>query len=268
MGANAVTKTESTQLADFSKASTIQKFASLASGGKLDRLSPEQQTAYLVAVGQHVGVHAELGEVVLYQGRFYITIDGRIRIAHATGLLDGIQVRPATAMEFQNYGADTGDTLWVCSVFKKGARRAFTGWGHVRKDDRNPVAKTHPRELAKKRAKYDALRTAFPAREAIGALQLHTDYAADVEEQAPAGVPAIASAEYDEMPDDISVLGEEIAALAASGINPYGEDDGTLPPTSAPELTDADIARMDEEQELALNDRRPSRRRVAQQEGR
>lgn len=203
------------QLADFSKPATVQKFASLASGGKLDRMTAEQQSAYLVALGQHIGVRAELGEIILYQNRAYLTIDGRLRIAHETGLLDGIDVRPATQDEFARYGCEAGDQLWHALVFKKGSRRPFTGWGHVRAADRNPVSKTHPRELAKKRAKYDALRTAFPALEQIGAM--HTQYVEEAEESARSihntGVARIASGAYDEgEPDDEIVAGEEVAA--------------------------------------------------------
>lgn len=254
----ALTTSDAARLPDLSKPANLVKFASFWDGKKLDRLDAEKQTYFLATLGQHIGVRAELGEILLYQGKPYITIDGRLRIAHETGLLDGVQVRPATQMEFQNYGAETGDVLWVCYVFKKGARRAFTGWGHVRQSDRNPVAKTHPRELAKKRAKYDALRTAFPPKEEITAM--HTQYLEEAEQAAAAvrsGVPAIAAADYDEMPDDVSVVGEEVAAAAAAGDDPYTENED--------QETSGHVGERDE---LPLHDARKPGRRDAVREGR
>ena len=219
---SAVAQPESTAMAttgsslpDLSEAKNLLKFASFWDGKKLDKLGPKEQTFFLATLGQHIGVHAELGEIILYQGKPYITIDGRLRIAHETGLLDGVDVRPATQMEFTNYGCEAGDQLWHCYVFKKGSRRPYTGWGHVKSSDRNPVSKTHPRELAKKRAKYDALRTAFPPKEVIG--EMHARYIEEAEEAAgsrPAVGHLVSGSYADELPDDVSVVGEEMAADA------------------------------------------------------
>lgn len=286
----AIATTERAALPDLNRPANLVKFAGFWEGKKLERLKPEDQSFFLATLGQHIGVRAELGEIILYQGKPYITIDGRLRVAHETGLLDGLQVRPATQMEFQNYGAETGDMLWVCYVFKKGARRAYTGWGHVRKDDRNPVSKTHPRELAKKRAKYDALRTAFPPKEAIG--EMHTRYIEDAEATVRTvhntGVAALQAGSYDcdELPDDAGVVGEEIAADAVSTTapvpvqptreDPYAIREETPPPPDDDDeiLAGApDDARSIEESDrrtaaqLALDDRRPARRNNAVRDG-
>jgi hypothetical protein len=176
---NAVAKREQPQTMDLTDARASVKFLD-AYAGKLDKMNPEQQSMFLMALGQRLGVRAELGELLLYQGKPYLTIDGRIRLAHESGLLVGMETRPATALECRNYGCEPGDVLWVAQVFRRGAGRAFTGWGHVSQKDRNPVTKTHPREMAKKRAKYDALRSAFPPAEHI--THLHEKYIEEAED--------------------------------------------------------------------------------------
>jgi len=180
MASNAVAKREEPKVLDLTSAQTARKFLD-AYNGRIAQMNPEQQGMFLMALGQILGVKAELGEVILYQGKPYITLDGRIRLAHATGLLVGLEPRPATRMERENYGAEDGDQLWVCDCYRRGAGRAFKGWGFVGKNDRNPVTKTHPREMAKKRARYDALRAAFPAAEQV--TDLHREYIEEAEQQ-------------------------------------------------------------------------------------
>lgn len=208
-------------LPDLSKPAELVKFAALFSGDQLSKLSAEQQAVFLTSLGNHIGVRAELGEIMLYQGKPYITIDGRIRIAHKSALLNGIDPQPASSMERARYGAKDGEHLWKCYVFKKGAVRPFVGWGHVRSNDRNPVSKTHPQEIAKKRAKYDALRLAFPPDEEV--TPLHQQYIHEAEEEAarisraPTQLPRMDAGGYDfeEAPDDQSVIGEEVAVVGA-----------------------------------------------------
>lgn len=180
----AVAKRDEAKTIDVTSAKASAKFLD-AYNGRIERMSPEQQSLFLIALGQRLGVRAELGELIIYQNRPYISIDGRIRLAHETGLLVGMDVRPATQMERRNYGANDADALWVCDVYRRGAGRAFKGWGCVTPTDKNPVAKTHPRELAKKRAKYDALRSAFPPAEQVSAL--HERYIEEAEQQIRAG---------------------------------------------------------------------------------
>jgi hypothetical protein len=206
------------QLPDLSKPANLVKFAALFSGDALSKLSPEQQAVFLTTLGTHLGVRAELGEIMLYQGKPYITIDGRIRIAHNSGLLNGIDPAPASSTDRMRYIVKDGEHLWKCFVFKKGALRPFVGWGHVRLNDRNPVSKTHPQEMAKKRSKYDALRLAFPPKEEI--TPLHEQYIQEAEDEAKTRRPAALASEDDyyddpeDAPDDRSVLGEEVAAAA------------------------------------------------------
>ncbi len=170
------------KLPDLNKPSTQIKFADMWSSGKLDKLTTDQQGIFLAALGNHIGLKAELGDLMLYQGKPYITISGYRRIAHNTGLLAGINPRPASEFERKRYGAKDGEHLWSCEVWKKGSGRPYVGWGHVRVNDKNPVTKTHPQEMAKKRAVYDGLRLAFPPAENIG--DLHMQYAEKAEFEA------------------------------------------------------------------------------------
>ena len=201
---------------DLDSAKTEARFVEAFSKGQLDRLKPEEQTMFLMAFGQKIGVRAELGDLMLYQGKPYITIQGRTRLAHQSGLLAGIQPRPATVLERRQFGASDDEVLWVCDVWRHGAPRAFRGWGVCNPTkDRNPVAKSFPREMAKKRAKYDSLVLAFPPDEAMGAL--HSRYIAEAEEEVKRSMASkqIATATYDEaddVPDGLD--GEAIPADA------------------------------------------------------
>lgn len=211
---NAVAKRDEPKVLDLTSAQASRKFLD-AYSGKIGQMNPEQQAMFLMALGKVLGVRAELGEVILYQGKPYITLDGRIRLAHATGLLVGLEVRPATLLERRNYGCADDEALWVANAYRRGAARPFVGWGHVSKTDRNPVSKQFPPEMAKKRAKYDALRAAFPAAEQI--TPLHERYIEEAEAEIRAGrqLPNVATAALtagEEPETDTEVEAEQEAA--------------------------------------------------------
>jgi hypothetical protein len=220
----ATTKPKST-VVDLASERTKGRFMDAYTTGKVDRLSAEQQADFLFALGARLGVKPELGELMLYQGKPYITIDGRFRLAHESGLLVGCETRPATQMERRNYGADEGDALWVCDVYRRGAGRAFKGWGHVAKGDKNPVARQFPREVAKKRAKYDALRIAFPPAEQVSAL--HERYIEEAEREVQRHVPRqIMSGEYEEAAEaPVATLeADEVAASTKGKAEPSDDE--------------------------------------------
>jgi len=176
---------------------------------------------------------------MLYQGKPYGTMDGRVRIAHRSGLLNGVDASPASSMERTRYIVKDGEHLWKCLVWKKGALRPFIGWGHVRLGDRNPVSKTHPQEMAKKRAKYDALRLAFPPNEEL--TPLHEQYIQEAEDEAKTRSSASHLAgDYDDAPDDTTILGEEIAV--------DGQLTAAAPTDDTPVLEEPDPATMTLEQ--------------------
>jgi len=61
---------------------------------------PQELTALekniLVKVAKTYGFDPLMGEITIYQGRPYVSIDGRYRKAQETGQLNGIESRPAT----------------------------------------------------------------------------------------------------------------------------------------------------------------------------
>jgi hypothetical protein len=200
-----------------------------AFAGRLDKLTPDQQTSFLMALGEHIGVRAELGELIIYQGKPYVCIDGRIRQAHTTGLLTGIEKRPATSLERRDYDCPDDARLWVVKVYRRGSDRAFVGWGEAGgKNDRNPVSKEKPAQMAKKRALYDALRSAFPVGEDV--TPMHRELIEDAEAQAAKhriGNHAVVAAAYDEeIEEGIDDQADEVAIVEAStpGSGPITEE--------------------------------------------
>lgn len=271
----AIATTDKRKLLDLDSAKAEQRFVEAFQKGQLDRLAPNEQTMFLMAFGRKIGVRAELGELMLYQGKPYITIAGRVRIAHQSGLLAGLQPRPATSVERLQFGASEDEVVWVCDAYRVGAPRGFRGWGVVNvKTDRNPVAKQFPREMAKKRAKYDALALAFPPDESMGAL--HEKYIAQAEdmarEQMASGARAMLQPE--EMPD---IEAEEVAALSEDEGQEHGHDpehpqlneseetfgEGNLGPTLPGEVEGERAASG----ELALGDQPKRKAKSAQSEG-
>lgn len=143
----------------------------------LDKMTPDKQREYLLSYARHTGLRAEFGECMIFQGRFYITMAGRIRNAHSSGLFDGEESRPVSEFEKKNAGYEAEDIVWKSKVFRKGSARAYEGWGKVTREEitkarageksrYTPIAK-HPVEMARKRALYDAMRNAFPIDEEI-----------------------------------------------------------------------------------------------------
>lgn len=165
-------------------------FLEVAERTDLDKLSNDQQRAALVAFSMHTGLRPEHGEVMIYQGRFYVTMAGRVRNAHKNGLFDGVKARPASTKEKVEAGYEETDLVWITDVFRKGSREPFRGWGKVTREEINkaragertkhtPVAK-HPVEMARKRSEYDGLRIAFPLDEDLNAVA--TRYIIEAEE--------------------------------------------------------------------------------------
>jgi hypothetical protein len=125
----------------------------------------KQEKALVATVSIEYGLDPVFGELMIYQGKPYITIDARRRKAQETGNLAGVNSRPATKEEREARGVVDGDYLFVCQVWVKDMSHPFEGWGKVRRaeikgSEHLPIVKD-PAAMAEKRAEAQALRRAF-----------------------------------------------------------------------------------------------------------
>lgn len=205
-------------------------FLEVASRTDLDKLTDEQRRAALVAFGEHTGLRPELGELMVYQGRFYITMAGRVRNAHESGLLVGMYPQPANPFEKKNAGYEDDDIVWKCSVRRRGAQFPFVGWGKVTRAEIDkarggqgskftPIAQ-HPVEMARKRAEYDALRLAFPIDERISTQAAQFIAAAEEEAAQVAARGGALRADAAELEDELHGRTEVPLAALGTGAAP------------------------------------------------
>jgi len=139
----------------------------------------------LAQVAITYGFDPLMGEVTIYQGRPFVSIDGRYRKFQETGKLDGVETRPATKQEREDWQIPEGDYFFRSEVYVKDASRPFVGWGWVRASETKPGSRklgdntstfkpiqNNPQRMAEKRAEAQALRKAFhiplPSTEDIG----------------------------------------------------------------------------------------------------
>jgi hypothetical protein len=124
-----------------------------------------------------------MGEISIYQGRPYVSLEGRYRKAQETEMLDGVQTAPATKEERAEWQIPDGDYFFKADIYVKGCSHPFTGWGRVRADETKPGSKNdatstfkpiqnNPQRMAEKRAESQGLKKAFhiplPSIEDIG----------------------------------------------------------------------------------------------------
>ncbi len=108
------------------------------------------------------GLDPLMGEVILYQGKPYVTIDGRLRKAQEHEQYAGLECRPATDAERAAFRCAETDHLWRAEVYRRDWRKPVVGWGRVTVNDHNAIARgQHAQAIAEKRAKARALRDAF-----------------------------------------------------------------------------------------------------------
>ena len=147
-------------------------------------LSPAEKKL-LAEVAITYGFDPLMGEVTIYEGRPYVSIDGRYRKAQETGRLDGVETRPASKKEKEEWQIPEGDWFFRSEVYVKGASHPFIAWGRVRASETKPGSRrqgdttstykpiqNNPQRMAEKRAEAQALRKAFhiplPSVEDIG----------------------------------------------------------------------------------------------------
>jgi hypothetical protein len=163
-------KMDSTALTKMSQTDMVAR----VSKGKFpqDLTLPEKQL--LAECARSYGFDPLMGEITIYQGRPFVSIDGRYRKAQETGQLDGIETRPATRQEREDWQIPDGDYFFRSDVYRKGASHPFTGWGRVRGAETTPGSnragdttsvykpvQSNPQRIAEKRADAQALRKAF-----------------------------------------------------------------------------------------------------------
>jgi hypothetical protein len=146
--------------------------------------APDKKLLAMVAITY--GFDPLMGEITIYQGRPYVSIDGRYRKAQETGNLCGVKTRPATEQERKDWQIPEGDYFYHAEVYVKGGGfNFFEGWGRVKGLETKPGSsrqgdttstykpiQSNPQRMAEKRAEAFALRKAFhinlPSKEDIG----------------------------------------------------------------------------------------------------
>ncbi len=131
----------------------------------------------LAQVAITYGFDPLMGEVSIYQGKPWVSIDGRYRKAQETEKLDGVDTRPATKQERIDWQIPDGDYFFRAEIYVKGSSHPFVGWGRVFTSETvggkgfKPVEK-NPQRMAEKRAEAQGLRKGFhiplPSYEDIG----------------------------------------------------------------------------------------------------
>ncbi|CAB5218062.1 hypothetical protein UFOVP209_47 [uncultured Caudovirales phage] len=109
-------------------------------------------TQALLLVCERYELDPVLKHMVLISGRPYVTRDGYLHIAHASGQFDGLEVVDS--------GEDNAHWWAKVAVYRKDMRHPFTFIGRYPKADAKHMAKYGP-EMAIKTAEVMALRRAF-----------------------------------------------------------------------------------------------------------
>lgn len=141
-------------------------------------LTPEEARRLALACITY-GFDPLMHELTIYQGQPYVEVDGRYRKAQETGLLMGVESRPATKDEREQWEISSEDKFFRAVVKKLVAGQVceFIGWGRVtareiQSANSNIPLSSNPMRMAEKRAEVQALRKAFsiplPSAEYIG----------------------------------------------------------------------------------------------------
>jgi hypothetical protein len=103
-----------------------------------------------------------LSDITLYRERPYFTIDGRVRLMRRHPEYRGYVTRPLTATEKEAWGYQADEIVVECTIHTR-KWGDISARGKVRPSEygSQPVAKSHPQEMAEKRAIARASRMAF-----------------------------------------------------------------------------------------------------------
>jgi hypothetical protein len=161
-----VNKVDSTALTKMTQAQMIKR---IDGGPKFPQDLTPPQKQMLAEIAITYGFDPMMGEITIYQGRPWVSIDGRYRKAQESKELAGVESRPATKDERLAWGIPDEDYYIRSEVYRKGSDRPFVGWGRVRKTETTvaankeaflPVQKD-PMRMAEKRGEAQALRKGF-----------------------------------------------------------------------------------------------------------
>jgi len=127
-----------------------------------------EQKAMMVQAALAYGVDPLLGEIILYQGRPYITINARRRKDAEAGHRPTITFRIPTTEEqaaLERAGIFQEGDLYQCCTLATEWGNSVQAWGKVTKlertNGRSPVATSYPLEMAQKRAEARARLMAY-----------------------------------------------------------------------------------------------------------
>lgn len=155
------------------------------------KLDPERaETQALMLVCERYGLDPLLRHVVLIDGRPYVTRDGLLHVAHASGELDGMEV-----VEERETPQEWRATV---AVYRRGMSRPFRYGGRYSKQGRN---KAYGPEMALKTAESMALRRAFDV--ALASADEREAQPEGFTSSAPAALPTAAPADDPERLDEL-----------------------------------------------------------------
>lgn len=225
----------------------------------------QSEKMMLATVAMSYGFDPLMGEITIYQGKPFISIDGRYRKAQETGRLAGIETRPANKQERMAWEIPDGDYFFRSEVYCSGSDRPFVGWGRVRAiETRVPQGKeaykpiqNNPQRMAEKRAESQALRKAFhiplPSIEDIGTPD-SDDYSVSESTGEVINVTAevVDNQEPKPSPIDLTWLNESLKALQAAKLRAWTNAEfikycNGLTGADAKSVTDA-VSKLNQEQ--------------------
>ena len=193
-----------------SKAQQLMKHATGAAGGLFPQSMTLPQAVQIarLSIGYNLDPFAE--ELILYQGKPYLTIKGAMRLANVHPAYEGVECQPATDSERKAFRCREDEHLWVARVYRRDRRVPIVGYGRAGgAGDKNPVSNTYAQEMAQKRAKHRALRDAF---------SLPLDSYEDVSDDMPRNGPIIEGEVVDLDGAEEMPLAEPLIAVVIDGV--------------------------------------------------
>lgn len=131
-------------------------------------LSPDEVKGF-EGIAQANGVSLTNGTAYVLGGNLYVSLQGRLKMAHESGVFGGFSVdRIMTADERKAYSIKDGELAWLATAIRfivignSVQPTEYTDFGRASTTEKNPVAKSNPMEMAMKRARARALKLAFP----------------------------------------------------------------------------------------------------------